>query len=417
MQLRILFVATHPAMGTGYARVGARLAADMARLGVSVTYWGTQYDEDRAAREVPVTDGMTVIDVAARERRAGTSRAVGLGEGLIATFLADAPHDAVLVYNDPLVVAAFVDALADTDVPVHAYLDLVSDYLGQTFVPRLARLRSLAVFTEARAAWLRTALPPPPDGPRVGVVPHGVDPETFFPVDRQIARAAVLGAEAADAFLFLVSATNVFRKRLDVSVAAFVSVYARWLATPEDARPREPGLVLFSPAGSFPLGAVLWSEMARHGLDPGAHAESVRVVDGAGSLGDDELNLVFNACDAGLHASGAEGFGLGAVEHALTGAPQVYTAGLGDAADVVFAGDGEDPALGYPVRPCGWIFTPVSEDGVGGRVAQLDVEELASAMWRCLTEDPDRAAARTRVLERLPWEGVAEALLAGIRGA
>jgi len=156
---------------------------------------------------------------------------------------------------------------------------------------------------------------------------------------------------------------------------------------------------------------VLWAELARRGLDPAAHAGAVRVVEGGGTLGDAELNLVLNACDAGLHVSGAEGFGLGAVEHALTGAPQVFTLGLGDAAGRVL---GED--RGYGVRPCGRVFTPRGEDGVGGWVAQLDAEEVAAAMWRCLTAPPAEREdiarrARAAVLEGLPWEGVAEQLL------
>ena len=59
----------------------------------------------------------------------------------------------------------------------------------------------------------------------VNVIPHGVDTQVFFPLNRQHARQALFPdrPELQDAFIVLNANRNVLRKRVDLTIEGFAS--------------------------------------------------------------------------------------------------------------------------------------------------------------------------------------------------
>jgi glycosyltransferase involved in cell wall biosynthesis len=145
--------------------------------------------------------------------------------------------------------------------------------------------------------------------PSVAVIPHGVDRSRFFPVPD--ARRQ-LGLDD-DAFVVLNANRNITRKRVDVTMRGF-ALFAR----------SRPDAWLYLHMGMRDLGVDVPALAAELGI-------ADRLLATWGEAGhphvpDERLNLVYNACDAGVNTASAEGFGLVALEHAATGAAQIVPA-------------------------------------------------------------------------------------------
>lgn len=137
-------------------------------------------------------------------------------------------------------------------------------------------------------------------------IPHGIEPEKFYPVPKAEARQAWGLPE--DAFVVLSVNTNQFRKRQDIAIRAFAKV-----------RDRIPNayLVLHCMGGD----ANGWdlSQLARlYGV-----ADRVICTHWAmPTITDEQLLLLYNTADVHINTGGGEGWGLSSVESALCGVAQ-----------------------------------------------------------------------------------------------
>lgn len=139
-------------------------------------------------------------------------------------------------------------------------------------------------------------------------IPHGIEPDKFYPVDRQEARKAWGIPE--DAFVVLSVNTNQFRKRQDLTIRAFSKLLAR-----------HPNalLVLHCMGGDGQNGWDL-GQLAR------LYGVSDRVICthwGMKEITDEQLLLLYNTADVHINTGGGEGWGLTSVESALCGIPQL----------------------------------------------------------------------------------------------
>jgi D-inositol-3-phosphate glycosyltransferase len=153
------------------------------------------------------------------------------------------------------------------------------------------------------------------DFPAVEVIPHGVDTETFHPLDggRQRARR-LLFPEAPDVnerFIVLNANRNQPRKRIDTTIRGFALF----------ARDKPLHVKLFLHMGVEDAGWNVIRLARRYGVEDRVLMSSLaRIIQGVSTK---QLNLVYNACDVGLNTSSAEGWGLPSFEHAATRAAQI----------------------------------------------------------------------------------------------
>lgn len=157
--------------------------------------------------------------------------------------------------------------------------------------------------------------------PSMTILPHGLESSRFFPLkgidllseNRSLARRALFPdrPQLEDAFIILNANRNVPRKRIDLTLETFVSF-----------------------AADKPENVYIYLHM-------GMQDSGIRIMDRAQTLGienrlltttsdlrmphisDEQLNLIYNACDVGINTSTGEGWGLVAFEHAATGAVQI----------------------------------------------------------------------------------------------
>lgn len=160
--------------------------------------------------------------------------------------------------------------------------------------------------------------------PAVAVIPHGVDLRRFHPFP-ELLQASFDGAARAGAkrkvFAGLADPENAFivlnasrfdkRKRIDLTVEGF----ARFAA----GKPANVRLCLHHAIMGDDETDQIKSLIARFGI-----RDRVDLNPLAGGVVDDhDLNLLYNACDAGINTSMGEGWGLVSVEHGAAGAAQI----------------------------------------------------------------------------------------------
>lgn len=160
--------------------------------------------------------------------------------------------------------------------------------------------------------------------PKVEVVPHGVDRDRFFPfpelveagfasAGRAKAKRKVFGdlQDLDESFVVLNASRPDKRKRIDLTIEGF----ARFASD----KPANVCLCLHHAILGEAERRQIESLVRQFGLE-----ERVYLNPRAGGvIGDDELNLLYNACDVGINTSMGEGWGLLSFEHAAAGAAQI----------------------------------------------------------------------------------------------
>ncbi|MDQ3906837.1 MAG: hypothetical protein M3268_00675, partial [Acidobacteriota bacterium] len=159
--------------------------------------------------------------------------------------------------------------------------------------------------------------------PKLEVIPHGVDTRRFYPLGRddggevparriEARRALKLDdAEHLGAFIVLNANRNMPRKRIDVTMQGF----ARF------ARGKPANVKLYLHMATEDSGWNVLILAKRYGIYDRlimTRADNVRP-----QFSDEQLNLLYNACDVGITTTTGEGWGMTSFEHAATRAAQV----------------------------------------------------------------------------------------------
>ena len=148
----------------------------------------------------------------------------------------------------------------------------------------------------------------------IAVVPHGVTPGQFFPIDKKEARKELNIKD--DIFVVFNGNRNQFRKRIDITIAAFAK-FAK----------DKPDTQLYLHMGKKDQGWDIMHlfnrEMKRNKLDPNNRIILTADVDGPPSVELEMLNTIYNAADVGVNTCKGEGWGLVSFEQAACKVAQV----------------------------------------------------------------------------------------------
>lgn len=320
--MRFVLISTHIDQTTGYSKVSYNLLRQLASLSplVKVFHYGFQRHSSKTGlRKTP--DGVVVYDAAANEE----PREDGFGFNKVREYLEMVNPDVVMIYNDPLIIARFLESMkhdrATSPYKLWLYLDQVYEGIAP---PLVETIRTHADRVYCFTDFWKSKLPMLSD---VRVLGHAVDPLTFsaLPTETRATLRSNLGLPT-DAIVFLNANRNSQRKRHDLSVSAFVKLQARY--------PDKPLYLLIATnahpqSGAFyDIPRIHMEELARAGLSELTYASRLLLIDTsplANVLTDEAVNQLYNIADIGLNTSDGEGFGLCQLEHLYTGAPQVVT--------------------------------------------------------------------------------------------
>ena len=147
------------------------------------------------------------------------------------------------------------------------------------------------------------------------VVPHGMNLGVYSQMDKLQAREELFKTEKYnDAYIVLNANRNQPRKRLDITMLAF-SIFAKKYDKPAY-------LYMHSAISDASINPIILAK--RYGIEDklilSVPLDSNKL---RPSFSEETMNLMYNACDVGINTGLGEGWGLTAVEHACTGAPQI----------------------------------------------------------------------------------------------
>jgi glycosyltransferase involved in cell wall biosynthesis len=223
--------------------------------------------------------------------------------------------DMVVILNDIWICRKLAEQIPeDYDGRIILYFPIDSKNFCQPLVENLERYE-LVTYTQFAVNVLREAGVTQP----IKVLPHGVDTNVFYPVNKSQARRVGKGIGEED-FIVLNPNRNQPRKRIDLTIQGF----CRFAADKPDAR-------LYLHMGKKDLGwdieMLFTMEAQRHGFDPKGRLITSGDLDvGAGGLPVDILNAVYNVADCHINTSEGEGWGLTSHEGAACRIPQIVPA-------------------------------------------------------------------------------------------
>jgi glycosyltransferase involved in cell wall biosynthesis len=311
---------------TGYSKVSYNLLKQAASLAprVKTFHFGFQRQpagEARPGRKAP--EGVVIYDAAANE----DPKQEGFGFNKIVEYVDMVQPDVVMIYNDPMIIHRFIDVLKydkeKSNFKLWFYIDQVYTDIAPPLMEAVNKAASrVYCFTTMWAEQYSKY----PSALKPQIMEHAVDPNIFTcmsPPTRVALRKNVHVPE--NAIVFLNANRNSSRKRLDLTVMAFVDVLSR--------DPTSPYYMMFLTSLNPQNGAfydvqrIFVSELERRKMPLDLFGKRMLLIDTTppNSLSDEQVNEIYNISDIGINTSDGEGFGLCQLEHLYTGAPQIVT--------------------------------------------------------------------------------------------
>jgi len=287
-----------------------------------------------------------------------------LGYKRLETIVKAIKPEVVVLFNDIWVILDYLYILKEAKLenfktaiyfPVDAY-----GYDPEWMDP-LYRVDKVLVYTEFAKQVLREA------GFRrkVSIVPHGVDTNIYFPVNKSEARQSLNGLKDEDFIVFNAN-RNQPRKRIDTTIKAF----CKFAKNKPDAR-------LYLHMGLVDAGWSIIPLMMRECKLNGIESANKLILTDpnltpGSTVSEELLNIIYNTADIGLNTSSGEGWGLVNFEQAACGVPQIVP-GFAATAEIF-----KDRGLLLPARQ---YLSNLKINTEGGIIHEDDVVEALNTYY------------------------------------
>jgi glycosyltransferase involved in cell wall biosynthesis len=356
--MKIVVVGTHSSQTTGYARVMRGLVPELSKFFDEVRVFGIQSFPGRRGALPGEFDART-------HPRAD---ALGFGFDALPGYVEDVGPDAVLLYNDPVVLGEYVKRIAGAKnpPPVFLYVDLVYKNMHARHWDLFRHPLVAGIFVMSEC-WKRELLRIPGCKP-VRVATHAVEAPRIEDA-RDLLRAS------KEHVVFFNPNRNTRRKRGDL----FIAAAARLLAADPDSK--TSFLTNSHHEAAFDLRDIAIREFVAHrprATDGDVRKLLDRLVINEKLLSEDDLWTVYAASDVVVTCSDGEGFGLCAAEGAAMGKAVIASA-VGGAADFFAPACPTAPGPVYLLSPKAMYYTD-GRDGIGGYGEIIDANDLVTAM-------------------------------------
>lgn len=325
--MRILLIGTHPSQTTGYSKVVFNIAKNFGRYPESrLTIYGIQkFTDVNDGLRLNLPSNVAVWDVYDKDKED-----FGFGTNSLFNFVLINDPDVVVVYNDPEVTQKYIMNLKIIQnspqyksmcrgFKITSYLDQVHrshdidtiSYISQNvdhvfcFTPSW-RENYLSFFSgDDRQNYAK----------KTSVVKHGVELNSYTLEEVQSFKNEL--GFPKDSFIFLNLNRFATKKRLDISIIAFVKFLRKTSA--KNAYIYFPCVV---DKDISELKKIYLNELRINGLDK--QFEN-RLAANSSRLSDTDIHKIYQFSDVGLNTCDGEGFGLCNYEHAAYGKPQILS--------------------------------------------------------------------------------------------
>ena len=299
---KILWVADFAAM-TGFGRVSGavlpRLKDNFEIVVLACNWHGDPTDEQKDFKMYPASNRF---------------QQAAFGEDRIREIVEREQPDIVFSLNDPWIVSEQYKRIQDLHQQKKfkfcGYLTMDSyNWIGG-IDPHINNWDALIAFTEFGAyEFFKSGITK-----AVTIIPHGLDTGLFYPMNKKEARKKLGLPE--DIFICLNANRNQFRKRMDITIAAF----AKFAVGRPDAQ-------LYMHCGTKDQGwdimPLFGREMVKNGLDPNGRIIMTNNSAGPPNVSVEFLNCIYNAADIGINTTKGGGWELVNFENAACRVAQV----------------------------------------------------------------------------------------------
>lgn len=321
--MRFVLVSTHVDQTTGYSKVVFNLLKQLSTLAPKIKTYHFGFQRHPSAsnlRKVP--SGVISYDAAANE----DPKEEGFGFNKIHEYLEMVNPDVVMIYNDPLIIHRFIEAMkfkkGESSYKLWLYVDQVYEGIAPPLIETMNKNADrIYCFTQYWAdVYAKYG-----SFPDIRVLENAVDKSLFTKMDFS-ARSVIRNSMGlnSDSVLIVNANRNTQRKRHDLAIMGFVELLRR-----NPTKPYHMMIVtgLNPQHGSYyDAGRIYQTELARQGLNKEDFIKRLMLVDTSKTaLPDSAINEIYNSADLGINLSDGEGFGLCQIEHLYTGAPQIVT--------------------------------------------------------------------------------------------
>lgn len=356
--MKLVVVGTHSSQTTGYARVMRGLVPELSKFFDKVYVFGIQSFHGRP--------GVLENEF---DARAASDDKLGFCFDELPKFLEDIRPDAVLLYNDPVVLGEYLKRIEIMANPprVFLYVDLVykNMYTHHWELFRNHVVSGIFVMSEC---WKRELTRLPGCKP-VHVATHAVEAPII-----ENAREKLMCA-STDHVVYFNPNRNTYRKRGDL----FVAAAARLIAADPDVK--ASFLMNSHHEAAYDLKDIAIREFVAHRdftTKDDVQKLLDRLVINNKHLSEQDLWTVYAASDVIVTCSEGEGFGLCAAEGAAMGKAVIVSA-VGGAADLFSPTVPTAPSPVYMLSPKAMYYTD-GRDGIGGSAEIIDANDLVTAM-------------------------------------
>lgn len=351
--MKVCFCATHYTQFNGYAKVAYEL---IRRLGTNsdfeITYYGFQNFHAASAKHSRVLPETVVVHDATE---AETPKEKGFGLRNMASFFSENEFDIVVVYNDMIIVNAVIEQVrkSSSNPKIVAYLDQVYPFQKPGFVQNLnEHCDAVLAFNPY---WVEVIRKQGVTRPIISYLRHAVDPQTYFPIPKDISRK-YFGLNQDD-FIVLNLNRNQPRKRWDICLQAFAEAVSRVRIMGGERTLKL--LVATSLTGAWNLLEIFERELNKRGISLEEGKQHLIVIDAPQRLPDCDINVLMNCADVAINTCDGEGFGLCQFESASIGVPQIVP-------ELPAFMDYLKDGFSLMVNPTMSYYVDSSRDGVGG---------------------------------------------------
>jgi glycosyltransferase involved in cell wall biosynthesis len=367
-------------------------------------HFGFQKIQQTPEQYRPYPPGMEVIDAAALEKPLQQ----GFGFAALPDVIRRKKPHVVMIYNDLAVVAQFVEAIRKSGIPrnfqLWVYCDQVYTVQNQMFLEILNRdVNRVFAFTPYWKQCLKDQGITRP----VDVLLHGFSDKQFFSVPKELARRQLQLPN--DIFLFLSLNRNQPRKRYDLLVMAFTELIVKY--------PTKPLFLLCvcdkGDKGGWWLFELFSRELKLRGVPIEQFGNRLIVTAKDMAFRDEEINLFYNAADAGISTADGEGWGLCNFEQMGVGVPQVVP-------DIGGFKEFCSSKNSVMVVPKHRSYLPTVQCPVGGEAAACDPHDICLAMEEYVLDSGKREAhgkAAKEAVLTYTWQRACEPLLRRLKQA
>lgn len=299
---KVLWVADFAAM-TGFGRVSGailpRLKEDYEIVVLACNWHGDPTPEQKEFKMYPASNRF---------------QQAPFGEDRLREVVERESPDIVFTLNDPWIVSEQYRRIEDLhkqgQFKFCAYLTMDSYNWTGGIEPHINEWDALIAFTEFGAyEFVKAGVRKP-----IAVIPHGLDTEVFYPMDRGEARKKLKLAD--DIFIVFNGNRNQFRKRIDITVSAF----ARFAVDKPDTQ-------LYLHMGlkdqGWDIMPLFAREMQKNGLDPNGRIILTANTPNPPNVDVDALRAIYNCADVGVNTTKGGGWELVNFEQAACRVAQV----------------------------------------------------------------------------------------------